>query len=112
MHTKLTVEWREEMVKRRCVRPRSFGHIDGNPDERWRFGKKRVPQPMGKKHSARSNLQVTELTGVGTSLTLDLYADKEKFGQLLIGRGSLLLVWAEQKKEQADLMVPFCRDDE
>jgi hypothetical protein len=100
MYTKLTAEWREEIVKRRCVRLRSFGHIDGNPDERWRLSKKRVPQPMRKKHSVRANLQVTELTRVGTSLTLDLYADKEKIGQLLIGRGSLYWYGRSRRKSK------------
>lgn len=33
-----------------------------------------------KKHSVRANLQVVELTRAGSSLDLEIYADKEKIG--------------------------------
>jgi len=44
-----------------------------------------------KKHSVRANLQVMELTRAGSSLDLEIYADNEKIGTMIIGRGSL--VW-------------------
>jgi hypothetical protein len=42
-----------------------------------------------KKHSVRANLQVVELTRAGSSLDLEIYADKEKIGTMIIGQGSL-----------------------
>jgi len=42
-----------------------------------------------KKHSVKANLHVLELTKAGSSLDLAIYADKEKIGTLIIGRGSL-----------------------
>ncbi|HKO60732.1 MAG TPA: hypothetical protein VJV03_06190 [Pyrinomonadaceae bacterium] len=42
-----------------------------------------------KKHSVRANLHVVELTRAGTSLDLEIYAENEKIGTLIIGQGSL-----------------------
>jgi hypothetical protein len=42
-----------------------------------------------KKHSVKANLHVLELTRAGSSLDLEIYADKEKIGTMIIGRGSL-----------------------
>jgi hypothetical protein len=42
-----------------------------------------------KKHSVKANLQVVELTGAGSSLDLEIYADQEKIGTMIIGQGSL-----------------------
>ena len=42
-----------------------------------------------KKHSVKANLRVMELTRAGSSLDLAIYADKEKIGTMIIGRGSL-----------------------
>ena len=42
-----------------------------------------------KKHSVRANLHVVELTRAGSSLDLEIYADNEKIGTMIIGRGSL-----------------------
>jgi len=42
-----------------------------------------------KRHSVKANLQVVELTRAGSSLDLEIYADKEKIGTMIIGQGSL-----------------------
>jgi hypothetical protein len=42
-----------------------------------------------RKHSVRADLQIMELSKSGTSISLQVYADKEKVGELVIGRGSL-----------------------
>jgi ribosomal protein S3 len=40
-----------------------------------------------KKHSVKANLQVVELTRAGSSLDLEIYADQEKIGTMIIGQG-------------------------
>jgi hypothetical protein len=42
-----------------------------------------------RKHSVRAELQIMELSKSGTSITLEIFADKEKLGTLIIGRGSM-----------------------
>lgn len=42
-----------------------------------------------RKHMAQAQLSNVELVKVKSSLQLDVYANKEKIGQLDIGRGSL-----------------------
>ena len=42
-----------------------------------------------RKHSANARVQVLGLSKAGTSIDVDLYADDEKLGTLIIGRGSL-----------------------
>lgn len=42
-----------------------------------------------KKHSVRANLNVKELTKTGSSLDLEIYANREKIGTLILGSGSL-----------------------
>ena len=49
------------------------------------------------KHTAKATIQVTELTKAGTSIELDLFADEEKLGRLIIGRGSL--TWFRKNAE-------------
>jgi len=59
-----------------------------------------------KKHSVRANLHVVELTRVGSSLDLEIYADNEKIGTMIIGRGSL--VWFGGKR-QLRKRIPWSR---
>ncbi len=59
-----------------------------------------------KKHSVRANLQVMELTRAGSSLDLEIYADNEKIGTMIIGRGSL--VWIGGKR-QLRKRIPWSR---
>jgi hypothetical protein len=42
-----------------------------------------------KKHLVKAKLQVLELARAGSSLDLEIYADKEKIGTLILGSGSL-----------------------
>ena len=42
-----------------------------------------------KKHKVQADFQVPELSIAGSSLTLRLYANRQKIGELHIGRGSL-----------------------
>jgi hypothetical protein len=42
-----------------------------------------------KKHRVKCSMQVLELTKAGTSVDLEIFADGEKLGTLIIGRGSI-----------------------
>lgn len=42
-----------------------------------------------KKHSVEAELKVQSLSKAGTSLDLKVYADQEKIGEIILGRGSL-----------------------
>jgi len=53
-----------------------------------------------KVHSVRANLRVPELTVAGSSLTLELFADKHKIGELLIGQGSLFWYGRNRQKSK------------
>ena len=57
--------------------------------------KKRVT----KKHSVTANLHVVELTRAGSSLDLEIYAENEKIGTMLIGQGSLF--WYGGKRQRS-----------
>ena len=51
-----------------------------------------------KKHSVRADLHVKELTKTGSSLNLEIYANKEKIGTLILGSGSLF--WFGRKRHK------------
>jgi hypothetical protein len=51
-----------------------------------------------KKHSVRADLHVKELTKTGSSLNLEIYANKEKIGTLILGSGSLF--WFGRKRQK------------
>ena len=59
-----------------------------------------------KRHSVKANLQVMELAKAGSSLHLDIYADKEKIGTLILGSGSLF--WYG-KKRKIRKRIPWSR---
>ena len=42
-----------------------------------------------RKHSVRASVQIHQLSKAGTSIDFNVYADQEKIGTLIIGRGSL-----------------------
>ena len=42
-----------------------------------------------RKHSVRADVQIMELSKSGTSIQLEIFAQGEKIGQLVIGRGSM-----------------------
>lgn len=64
------------------------------------------PPPPQKKHAVHAKLNVPELTKAGTSLTLEIYADEEKIGTLIIGRGSLFWRGGKRQKEKK---IPWTR---
>ena len=53
-----------------------------------------------RKHQVRATLNVVELTKAGTSLELQVFADREKIGSLSIGRGSLTWRGGKRQKEK------------
>jgi hypothetical protein len=59
-----------------------------------------------KKHSVRASLNVKELTKAGSSLNLEIYANKEKIGTLILGSGSLF--WFG-KRRQIRKRIPWSR---
>ena len=42
-----------------------------------------------RKHSVRASVQIHQLSRAGTSIDFEVFADEEKIGTLIIGRGSL-----------------------
>jgi len=52
-----------------------------------------------KRLSVRGSIFVPELAKAGSSLSLQIYADKRKIGELLIGQGSLY--WYGRKKQKS-----------
>lgn len=42
-----------------------------------------------RKHHVNCTLQALELTKAGTAVNVEIYADGEKIGEVVIGRGSL-----------------------
>ena len=59
----------------------------------------RKPQRV-RRHSVKANLQVLELTKAGTSLDLEIFADKEKLGTIVLGRGSLYWTGANKQRSK------------
>ena len=59
-----------------------------------------------KKHSVKANMHVVELTRAGTSLDLEIYADNEKIGTLIIGQGSLS--WRGGKRRKSE-RIPWSK---
>ena len=74
--------------------------------------KKRVIKKRGakkqviKKHSVTANMHVVELTRAGTSLDLEIYAENEKIGTLIIGQGSLS--WRGGKRRKSE-RIPWSK---
>jgi len=52
-----------------------------------------------RKHEVKADLANFELAKARSSLTLQIYANKEKIGELEIGRGSLY--WQGRKKQKS-----------
>lgn len=42
-----------------------------------------------RKHSVRASVQIHQLSKAGTSIDFQIYADEEKIGTMIIGRGSI-----------------------
>ena len=54
---------------------------------------------VARKHEVKADLANFELAKARSSLTLQIYANKEKIGELEIGRGSLY--WQGRKKRRS-----------
>ena len=57
-------------------------------------------KPTTRKHQVRATLSVVELTKAGTSLELQVFANREKIGSLEIGRGSITWRGGKGQKEK------------
>lgn len=44
---------------------------------------------LNRKHTVKARFNVPQLTKAGSSLSLEVYADEQKIGEVTIGRGSL-----------------------
>jgi len=44
---------------------------------------------LQKKHQVKASLKVPRLSKAGSSLTLEIFASKQKLGEVTLGRGSL-----------------------
>lgn len=53
-----------------------------------------------RKHIVKASIQVHELSKAGTSIEFEIYANQEKIGTLVIGRGSLTWRGGRRQKEK------------
>jgi acetyl-CoA carboxylase carboxyltransferase component len=51
-----------------------------------------------KKHTVTARVQILDLTKAGSSMELEIFANQEKIGTVIIGRGSL--TWRGGKKKR------------
>lgn len=51
-----------------------------------------------RKHTVRAHVQIPDLTKAGSSMEFEIYADQEKIGTIIIGRGSL--TWRGGKRQR------------
>lgn len=51
-------------------------------------------------HAVRASIENVELTKAGTSTRLEIYANEQKIGELVIGRGSLSWYGRGRKKKK------------
>ena len=61
--------------------------------------KRALRNVVARKHEVKADLANFELAKARSSLTLQIYANKEKIGELEIGRGSLY--WQGRKKRRS-----------
>jgi hypothetical protein len=54
-------------------------------------------KPSQKKHTVKAHMQILELTKAGSSISFEIYANKEKIGTIVIGRGSL--TWTGRSRQ-------------
>lgn len=57
-------------------------------------------KPVVRKHIVKASIQVHELSKAGTSIEFEIYANREKIGTLVIGRGSLTWRGGKRQKEK------------
>ncbi len=53
-----------------------------------------------KKHTVKASFQVPALSKAGSSLNLEIYASRQKIGELIIGRGSLFWYGRNRQKRK------------
>ncbi len=46
-------------------------------------------KPARRKHTVTAHVQIPDLTKAGSSMEFEIYANEEKIGTIIIGRGSL-----------------------
>jgi hypothetical protein len=51
-----------------------------------------------RKHTVSASVQLHELTKAGTSIDFEIFADDEKIGTMIIGRGSITWYGRKRKK--------------
>jgi hypothetical protein len=51
-----------------------------------------------RKHSVSASVQIHQLSKAGTSIDFEIFADEEKIGTMIIGRGSLTWYGRNRKK--------------
>jgi hypothetical protein len=61
------------------------------------------------RHSVRANLHVKELTKAGSSLDLEIYANREKIGTLILGSGSLFWFGKGRQKRKRIAWTRFAQ---
>jgi hypothetical protein len=70
------------------------------------------------KHLVKANIQIHELSKAGASMSFDLFADDQKLGHMVIGRGTI--TWYGKNRKQgrelnwtkfAKLMDEACYDE-
>lgn len=57
----------------------------------------REPEPTPQRHQVHAHLNIPQLAKAGYGLDLEIYAEGEKIGTLIIGRGSLF--WRGGKRK-------------
>jgi hypothetical protein len=59
-----------------------------------------------RKHTVKASVSNIDLTRAGTSISLEVFADKEKLGTVELGRGSIR--WYGRNK-QIPILIPWSR---
>lgn len=50
-----------------------------------------------RKHTVKANVQILDLTKAGSSMNFEIYAEGEKIGEIVVGRGSL--TWYGRRRQ-------------
>jgi nucleotide-binding universal stress UspA family protein len=66
-------------------------------------------QPAVKKHTVRAQVQVLEFTRAGSSMELEIFANREKIGTIVIGHGSLTWRGGRRKNVKTFSWSEFAR---
>ena len=62
--------------------------------------RRRTKRGAKRKHGVKASLQVPQLAKAGSSLKLNIYADRQKIGELVVGRGSLYWYGRNRQKRK------------